>query len=274
MQPRNPHYAKRFALAAAVIGISAVVLGSPGAARADNLVVNGDLTRYTTGPNGPGQWNGPENLGSTNLTGWSSGVSPGRSQPIPAYNDLYTPGSGDTTGSWYPGNGPLTLWGPGTGVNNGLPATDPAGGNFIAMDGDPNDRTAVTQTVSGLTAGQTDELGFYWAGSRHTTRTGPTTESVQVSLGGETQSTAVVNNASQGFTGWMYETMTFTARSSSEVLSFLAVGTPAGGPTVALLADVSLNAVPKLSFVVLLGVGLLGAVGYRRLRRRAGAAAA
>ena len=40
---------------------------------------------------------------------------------------------------------------------------------------------------------------------------GPTTEQWQVSFGSQTQYTPIVSNASEGFTGWQYETMNFTA---------------------------------------------------------------
>src|SRR5262249_26328843 len=118
------------------------------------------------------------------------------------------------------------------------------------------------------------QLSFWWAGAQETTRTGPTTETWQVSLGDETQSTPVVTNASQGFTGWMHQTMTFTATSAGEVLSFLAVGTPTNGPPVSLLDGVSLQAVVRdpssVSLMVVAGL-VSGIVG---LRRRAGSTAA
>jgi PEP-CTERM motif/Protein of unknown function (DUF642) len=276
MQLRYPHHVKRLSLAVALIGIAAVVLGAPGAARADNLVQNGDFTSYTTGPQGPGALMNPGegNGGYTVLNGWTIGDLPGL-PGYPAYNWLFTPGSADTTGTWSPTyNVGEKLWGPGTGVNNGLTATDPAGGNLVGLDGSDAYRGAISQTITGLIAGRQYQVGFYWAGAQFSNASGPTTESIQVSLGSQTHTTAVVDNASQGFTGWMYETMSFTATAATETLSFLAVGTPTGGPPISLLADVSLNAVPEPSSVVLLGVGLLGAVGYRRLRRRAGAAAA
>ena len=66
--------------------------------------------------------------------------------------------------------------------------------------------------------------------------------------------------------------MTFTASSVSEVLSFLAVGTPDGVPPTVFLADVNLNdstpsTVPEPSSVVTLLIGVAGVAGSV-LRRR------
>ena len=196
------------------------------------------------------------------MTGWTS------SSP---YTFLYTPGSADTTGSYAPSLGYNDkLWGPNDGgPSNGLDGPQPFSGNFIAADGDPGISTPLSQTVTGLTAGQSYTLSFYWAGAQFTDENAPTTEQWQVSLGGSTQSTAVVNNAAQGFTGWMQTTMTFTADSSSDVLSFLAVG-PGGLPPAVLLGDVSLTpaAVPEPSSIVMVTLGAIGVIGVG-LRRRA-----
>mgnify|MGYP001017060695 CR=1 FL=1 len=118
--------------------------------------------------------------------------------------------------------------------------------------------------------GQPYQLDFWWAGAQLSLTTGATTDQLQVSLGNQTQSTAVVANPSQGFTGWMFQTLYFTAQNNSEVLSFLAVGGPSGLPPFVLLDGVNLNAVPEPSTLLTasLAVGLFGIGAARRLRRR------
>ncbi|GJJ03291.1 hypothetical protein RugamoR64_38290 [Duganella rhizosphaerae] len=185
------------------------------------------------------------------------------------YNFLFSDTNADhggVSGSY----GNLQLWGAGNGSANGLGAS-PAGGNFIAADG-AFEIAPLTQTVNGLVAGQQYNLSFYWAGAQQYTFNGATTEQWKVSLGGQTISTAVKNNANHGFTGWQKETFTFTATSASEVLSFLAVGTPAGVPPFSLLDGVSMtSAVPEPQTWGMLGLGL-GLVGYAARRRKAKAA--
>ena len=96
-------------------------------------------------------------------------------------------------------------------------------------------------------------------------------EGWQVSLGGTTQSTTLVTNASHGFSGWRKQSFSYTATSSSELLSFLAQGGPGNGPPFALLDGVTLNAsVPDAtSTLALLGAGS-AVIFFGRLRRRSG----
>ena len=66
----------------------------------------------------------------------------------------------------------------------------------------------------------------------------------------------------------MTANFTFTANSSTELLSFLAVGTPAANlPPFALLDGVSLTAVPEPSTWALMLVGFSG-LGYATLSSR------
>ena len=144
----------------------------------------------------------------------------------------------------------------------------PTGGNFVVLDGDVNVRGALSQTINGLTVGMGYLLTFDWGAGQLASRTGATTEQLQVSFGGQTYLTPILNNASAGFSGWNSAAFNFTATSTSQVLSFLSLGTPSGLPPVALLDSVSVQAVPEPATwaMMLLGFGMVGAA--TRYRRR------
>jgi hypothetical protein len=229
-------------------------LGLGGTAKANiNLVINGGFESTTLTSSGQ--------ISTNNVTGWSSNYDP------VFYNFLYFPGQATTAGvgavdtDGY--NAFVWLYGPG---NSSTFPLSPNGGNFLAVDADPAYHGAVTQVVSGLVAGKTYDLSFYWGGAQFTTRTGDTTESWQVSLGSETESTAVIDNASESFTGWQQANMIFTATGASEVLSFLAVGGPANLPPVAVLDGVSLVQTPEPAYwtPMVLGLGVLVFASRRR----------
>jgi len=230
----------RFRDSAAICLSTLALLTFSVSAHAD-LVSNGGFESTT---NGAGQ------MGyNTNATDWTTN----------GYNFIFTPGSADSTGA----NGQFgdaQLWGPGNGSNNGLPATSPVGGNYVGADG-AFGVGAISQTITGLTAGDSYVVGFWCAGAQQFGFTGLNTEQWQVSFGSETQDTAVYSNSSQGFSGWMHQTFTFTADSTSDALSFLAVGTPISPnvPPFSLLDGVSVNLapepeylIPSLGFLVLL----------------------
>jgi hypothetical protein len=246
---------KRLTMAGALLLLGVALIAVDGA-QAANLVTNGDFE--SNGGNGQLAFN-------TFATGWSVPPLNG------SYTFLFAPGTADTSGA----NGEygfLALWGPGNGVANGLPATSPTGGYFIAQDS-AFQQGAISQTINGLTPGQNYTVGFWWAAAQQEFFNGPTFDQWQVSLGAQTQSTAFVNIPSNGFSGWMYQTFTFTAANNSDVLSFFANGGPPGVPPFALLDGVTLNAnaVPEPATLSLLALGMVG-YGAARLRRRARAA--
>ena len=192
-------------------------------AQATNLVTNGSFEMTT---NGPGQ------MGfNTDAVGWTT----------TGYNFIFGPGTADNggvTGQF----GNVQLWGPGNGSNNGLPATSPDGGNFIAADG-AFQVAPIEQTINGLTVGNQYTVSFYWGGAQQFGFDGATTEQFQVSLGNQSFLTAVLQNPTHGFTGWMFQSFTFTADNTSDVLAFLAIGTLTGVPPFVLLDGVSMNVV-------------------------------
>lgn len=165
------------------------------------------------------------------------------------------------------GYGNTYIWGPQNGSANGLPATSPLGGNYIAMDG-AYEVAAVSQTIKGLTVGQIYTLTFYWAGAQQQGYTGITTDSLTVTLGTDSMTTGTVTVASEGFSGWTEQSFNYTATGTSETLSFLANGTPNGEPPFALLGNVSLQIVPDFSnWMVFASFGTLCIV-FEVLRRR------
>ena len=147
-------------------------------------------------------------------------------------------------------------------------------GYFVAMDNNANNNpgaSSISQTVSGLTVGNTYVLKFDWAGIQLDWQQYPTQESLSVSLGQQTQQTQTVSECSHCFSGWMQTTMTFIADSTDELLNFAAVGGPAGAPPMSLLDGVSLTdapiaAVPEPANVAMMMAGglMLGAYVHRR----------
>lgn len=192
---------------------------------------------------------------SESLAGWAS----------TGYNFVFLPGSPSGVGTFNGGNVSFNMV-------NGFTGASPTGGNFLALDSDtgssnPGGTAPVTQTIHGLTAGTKYTLSFAWAGAQQTGFTGATTDNLTVSLGSSTQTTQTINVASQGFSGWLNQTFSFVATSSSEVLSFLAGGSPAVPPFV-LLANVSLTAAPEPAGAAVLLTGLAALAGLTAKRRR------
>ena len=199
------------------------------------------------------------------------------------YNFVYAPGTGDvgtnTAGANsgspkeapgqynYNGYGNTWMWGPNNGSSNGLPSTDPAGGNYIAMDG-AYETGAVSQSITGLTVGNLYSVKFYWAAAQQESFTGTTSESVTVTLGTTAFTTSTYQLAAKGFSGWMSQTYYYTATSGTETLSFLANGLPSGQPPFVLLGGVDMEIVPDFSnWMIFTGFGV-ACVCFEGARRR------
>lgn len=249
-----------------------------------NLVQDGDFSGVT--------YNGTEPTGITTLFGeFGSGYT--GTTPVPnltvanwttaGYNYVYAPGTADSGTNANGANAGQPNEAPGqfnasngfgntylAGSNNGgvnVIGAPPTGGNFVAADG-AYEINAISQTITGLTPGQTYALKFYWAAGQQQSFTGATTESWTVTLGSGSYTTATFDLNSNSFSGWMQQTFYYSATSASETLSFLANGTPTGEPPFVLLADVDLEVVPDFSnWMVFAGFGAVCII-FETMRRR------
>jgi hypothetical protein len=229
-----------------------------------NLVMNGDFEQFSSTTSA--QVASPNATSAATLTSWTNA----------GYTFLFTPGTAATTGATNTEyGGTLCLWGPGScggSVSNGLTATSPTGGNFIGSDG-AYQQGAISQTITGLQAGQDYTLSFYWAAGQQQGYTGTTMDSWGVTFGNQTYSTQTITNPSQGFTPWVQQVFTFTATAASQTLAFLASGSPQGTPPFALLDGVVLVATPEPATLGLFAAMLAGFMVMRRSSRRRAATA-
>ncbi len=223
----------KFAPALALAALVAPAWAAP------NLVTNGSFEMT----NAPGQQHF-----LNDVVGWDGGGDPN------ALVYLDTPGTADASGSKLPVYGPF-------------PTTSPDGGNFVEADGDPIYAHSISQTINGLAIGDNYAVTFDQAAGQQVNFTGPTTEQWAVSLGSSTQDSSLYSLPQGGVGPWEAQTLVFNATATSEVLSFLAVGTPGGAPPISFLDGVSLVDVPEPGSLLLIGLGLLGIGAVVSLRR-------
>ncbi|THD65349.1 MAG: PEP-CTERM sorting domain-containing protein [Phenylobacterium sp.] len=195
----------------------------------------------------------------TQATGWTS-----TNVAQNAYNFVMADGNVGSNGQY----GNVALWTQANAGNgwNGLAALS---GNFVALD-DDFQIGALTQTITGLTVGQTYTFTYEYAFAQQLGFTGPTTQSLEADVGPDfAQNSGNVTLGSQGFIGWQAGGGAFTATQTSETLSFLATGSPQV-PPFALVSNVSITGgvpEPAAWAMMLFGFGGLGALARLRARR-------
>lgn len=201
-------------------------------------------------------------IDSTNLPGWSNGAS----VPQPLNCLVLASDIGDPCGVAAENAG-IVFW--------TAPTTSPDGGNFIAVDSDPNFSVALTQTLNGLVSGDTYEVDFYQGAAQFKAASGDTTDYWAVTLGSETEDSALMTDPSKSLVGWESQSMDFTATATSELLTFFAVGTPMGGPPTALLDGITITdtttptgPVPEPSMWAGVAIVLAGLIVVRRRQQK------
>ena len=281
---------KLFAVAAA----SAIAFAATPALAGPELVTNGDFTAVTgtntstrnfevdgTTATQPGAQN---QYGA--VTGWTTTASPTSNNP---YNLLFHSNVATAAAATASGGTAQAIgeYG-GAEYLAALPSNNAGHGNFMALDGDTSYNGLFSTNLTGLTVGSVYNLAFDWASGQIASRSGATTESLDVFVGSLNLAGSANNGSSfshtygelstpsGGATDWRTVNTQFTASGTSQVLSFLARGAPTGLPPVALLDNVSVRAAvpePSTWAMMLVGFGAVGA-GMRKRRRSTLTAAA
>lgn len=248
-----------------------------GGAQAANFVQNGDFESYTLTPAQQAQVAGyvgfqvtyPGGSYANAVDHWTaSNANP------QAYNLYFYNGQTATSGDAFSQYG-----GEQQRPNSNYVPLGPTSGGFMILDGDPSFNGALEQTINGLTVGNTYTLGFWYADGELSNRKGYQTEQLTGSFGGDAFATPVFNNSHPfnnnplsldgDFSGWHHASFSFTAHSGSQVLSFLASGTPqANLPPVSFLDGVTLTGAPEPGVWGLMLVGFGGMGAWLRRRRR------
>jgi len=240
-----------------LLSLSAVAALSAGMAHAaTNLVTNGNFEQTTNGTNKQLASSVTTAANRTTLAGWTS--SNGNDG---GYNFVLDSTIANTKES--------AIWLKSAG--NGYTASAD-GANVFASDALYYPGT-LSQSISGLTVGQSYTLSFDYALGQQVGFTGANTNNYwEVSLGGSTKDTTGLSIANGGFSGWKTASMTFTATSVNEALSFLAKTSSPGAPPFMLLDGVSLvSSVPEPATwgMMLGGFALVGFMVRRRATKQA-----
>ncbi len=245
-----------------ISAIAAAMAVSTSAHAAVNLVVNGGFEKNTQkfAHEFGASW-----IYGQSVLGWTS---PG----VKAFNVWEPNGTVATTINARDRFNPTGGTGPGSGAQGQYlwklpPVPDPDGGAFVILDGDTNANGPLQQMINGLKIGRVYTLTFDWAAVQYKARVGATTDKLKVDFGADTFTTAIVANPSKGAQGWFIVTHKFTAKSTSQLLSFLSIGSPLGLPPAALLDGVSLTTVPEPASWAMMILGFFGLGAALRRRR-------
>jgi hypothetical protein len=158
------------------------------------------------------------------------------------------------------------------GANFWVTPAAPTGDSYLVSDANPAFAQTISQTVTGLTVGKTYTVSFDEGGANVFGDGAASTESWAVTFGGVTETSATVTAPANSDAPFIGQTLSFTANSATETLSFLASGTPVGGPPMALLANVDVEvAVPEPASFALFGIAVLGLLALSRTRTRSSA---
>jgi hypothetical protein len=239
---------------------------------ANNLIVNGsfDATGTTTG--------------SFSKTG-TTAVLPGWNAPVRSDNNqinCIVPGNaGGAPSLICAGSAPdvqpkFTLW--------SAPGPSPNGSNYYLADAWSTFQSPLQQTVAGLIVGRSYTLTFYQASGQEDclfddgTNCDPTqpplnteTQQWQVTFGTETHSSTLITTPIHTSTPWTQQALVFTATATSQLISFLAVGSPDNGPPLIMLDGIDLeldSPEPGPVGLVAGGLALVALGSYLRKRAR------
>ena len=249
-----------------VLGFSAMLLTSAVSlpAQAINLVTNGTLTPsasiQASNPNTSYRIPLASSVNTTAIPGWTLTTA--------TQNNHYSVVTPTGTAAGAGGSGAFGL-----NVATGQTVESPTGnsGWFLQMDGDTRFGASLTQQINNLISGQDYIVSFYQAGA--TINGGsfynvPTNNQFRVYFGDNTYSTYQTSDRmnmaiQEDVQPWSQQTMTFTATAATQYLGFINVGGPSGQPPIALLSDISVQAVPwetdtlpLVGSTVLFGFGL------------------
>ena len=213
------------------------------------------------------------------VPGWSSNFQLAPNNDLPFY---ITTGSGGNASSLLDGGG-------------SIPAAD--GSDFVGVDGSFGTLSPISQTLSGLTVGQSYVLSFDQAAAELSGNNASTVQQWIVTIGGIISgsptpitlpdsstlnaypvltpdyqwTTPLMSIGGGGFSGWQPESYSFTANSATELLAFLGVGAPQGPPPIILLDNVSVDtgAAPEPVSLAMVFLGLVIIATLAHLRNAA-----